>query len=105
MSSPAVATDRPKTKARDNTTPPVPALPNVRVLSLLLWNVVLHHPRLVHPSNPAQARAQTRPTRPSQPNAPIRPCTTGVQRRLKGDSYLFSMFSCRASDVLPLYMA
>ncbi len=105
MSPPALAPSRRKTKARDNTRPLVPALPNVRVLSLPPWNLVLHHPQVVHPSNPAQARAQTRPTRPSQPNAPIRPCTTGVQRRLKGDSYLFSMFSCRASDVLPLYMA
>ena len=105
MPPPAVAPSRPKTRARDNTRPPVPALPNVRVLSRPPWNVLLHHPRLVHSSFPAQARAQTRPTRPSQPNAPIRPCTTGVQRRLKGDSCLFSMYSCRASDVLPLYMA
>ena len=105
ISLPAVAPSRLKTKARDNTRPLVPALPNVRVLSLPPWNLVLHHPQVVHPSFPAQARAQTRPTRPSQPNAPIRLCTTGVQRRLKGDSCLFSMCSCRASDVLPLYMA
>jgi len=105
MSSPVLAPSRRKTRARDNTRPPVPGLPNARVLSLPPWNVLLHHPQVVHPSLPAQARAQTRPTRPSQPNAPIRPCTTGVQRRLKGDSCLFSMCSCRASDVLPLYMA
>ena len=105
MPPPTVTPSRRKTRVRDNTLPPVPALPNVRVLSLPPWNLVLHHPRLVHPSNSAQARAQTRPTRPTQPNAPIRPCTTGVQRRLKGDSCLFFVCSCRASDVLPLYMA
>ena len=105
MSSPVLAPSRRKTRARDNTRPPVPALPNVRVLSLPPWNLVLHHPQVVHPSFPAQARAQTRPIRPSQPNAPIRPCTTGVQRRLTGDSCLFSVYSCLASDVLPLYLA
>jgi len=105
MPSPAVAPSRPKTKAHDNTHPPVPALPNVLVLSLPPGNLVLHRLQVVHPSNPAQARAQTRPTRPSQPNAPIRLCTTGVQRRLKGGSCLFSVCSFRASDVLPLYMA
>jgi len=105
MPPPAVAPSRPKTRARDNTQPPVPAEPNALVHSLPPWNLVLHHPRLVHPSFPAQARAQTRPNRPSQPNAPIRPCTTGVQRRLKGVSCLFSVYPCRASDVLPLYMA
>ena len=105
MSPPALSPSRRKTKARDNTRPLVPALPNGRAHPIPPWNRVLHHPQVAHPSIPAQALAQTRPTRPSQPNAPIRPCTTGVQRRLKGDSYLFSMFSCRASDVLPLYMA
>ncbi|HOF70512.1 MAG TPA: hypothetical protein PLN97_04190, partial [Verrucomicrobiota bacterium] len=65
MTSPAVAPSRPKTTARDNTTPPVPDMPNVRVHSLPPWNLVLHHPQVVHPSFPAQARAQTRPTRPS----------------------------------------
>jgi len=105
MSSPVLAPSRRKTRARDNTHPPVPALPDVRVHFLPPWNLVLHHPQVVHSSFPAQARAQARPTRPSQPNAPIRPCTTGVQRRLKGVSCLFSMYSCRASDVLPLYIA
>jgi len=105
MFPPTVAPSRPKTKARDNTRPPVPDMPNVLVHSLPPWNLVLHRPQVVHSSNPAQARAQTRPTRPSQPNAPNRPCTTGVQRRLKGVSCLFSVCSRWASDVLPLYMA
>ncbi len=105
MFPPTATPSRRKTPARDNTRPAVPALPNVRVHSLPPGNLVLHRSQVVHPSLPAQARAQTRPTRPSQPNAPIRPCTTGVQRRLKGGSCLFSVGSCRASDVLPLYMA
>ena len=45
-----------------------------------------------------------RPNRPSQLIAPNRPCTRGVPRMLTGGSCLFSMCSCRASGVLPLYI-
>jgi len=78
--------------------PPVPCQPRARTRRSA-------QPRVGLASHKAPAPVASRPSRPSQPMAPNRPCTRGVPRMLKGGSCLFSMRSCRASGVLPLYIA